>query len=36
MPEVIEELRRQWGRFYLPPEGGSNALAVKGCVELPG
>jgi 1-aminocyclopropane-1-carboxylate deaminase len=23
------------GRFYLLPEGGSNALAVRGCAELP-
>jgi 1-aminocyclopropane-1-carboxylate deaminase len=34
-PPVIEALRREWGRFYLLPEGGSNALAVRGCVELP-
>ncbi|WP_345632254.1 1-aminocyclopropane-1-carboxylate deaminase/D-cysteine desulfhydrase [Rugosimonospora acidiphila] len=35
-PAVIEALRREWGRFYLLPEGGSNTLAVKGCAELPG
>jgi 1-aminocyclopropane-1-carboxylate deaminase len=34
-PSVIEALQREWGRFYLLPEGGSNALAVKGCAELP-
>ena len=34
-PAVIEALRREWGRFYLLPEGGSNALAVRGCAELP-
>jgi len=34
-PEVIERLRREWGDFYLLPEGGSNELAVRGCAELP-
>jgi 1-aminocyclopropane-1-carboxylate deaminase len=34
-PPVIDALRREWGRFYLLPEGGSNVLAVRGCVELP-
>jgi 1-aminocyclopropane-1-carboxylate deaminase len=34
-PEVIAELRRRWGDFYLVPEGGSNAPAVRGCAELP-
>jgi 1-aminocyclopropane-1-carboxylate deaminase len=34
-PPVIEALRREWSRFYLLPEGGSNALAVRGCSELP-
>lgn len=33
-PEVIEKLARQFGTFYLVPEGGSNALAVKGCAEI--
>jgi 1-aminocyclopropane-1-carboxylate deaminase len=33
-PEVIEALRREWGRFYLLPEGGSNPLAVRGTAEL--
>ncbi|WP_239134537.1 1-aminocyclopropane-1-carboxylate deaminase/D-cysteine desulfhydrase [Rugosimonospora africana] len=32
---VIEALRREWGRFYLLPEGGSNSLALKGCAEIP-
>ena len=31
---VQETLRSQFGRFYLLPEGGSNALAVKGCMEI--
>jgi 1-aminocyclopropane-1-carboxylate deaminase len=34
-PEVIASLREQFGDFYLLPEGGSNALAVRGCAELP-
>ncbi|MEJ3742220.1 pyridoxal-phosphate dependent enzyme [Actinomycetes bacterium KLBMP 9797] len=33
---VIDGLRRQYGDFYLIPEGGSNALALRGCAELPG
>ena len=32
----IEQLRQQWGNFYLIPEGGTNALAVKGCEEILG
>jgi 1-aminocyclopropane-1-carboxylate deaminase len=32
---VIEALRAEFGDFYLLPEGGSNALAVRGCSELP-
>jgi 1-aminocyclopropane-1-carboxylate deaminase len=34
-PEVIAALRREFGEFYLLPEGGSNELAVRGCAELP-
>lgn len=34
-PEVEAILREQFGEFYLLPEGGSNALAVRGCAELP-
>lgn len=33
-PFFIENLRKQFGDFYLVPEGGSNALAVKGCAEI--
>lgn len=33
-PELIEELRDLFGDFYLLPEGGSNALAVRGCNEI--
>jgi 1-aminocyclopropane-1-carboxylate deaminase len=35
-PDVTELLRRQFGKFYLLPEGGSNILAVRGCAEVPG
>jgi 1-aminocyclopropane-1-carboxylate deaminase len=30
----IEELKQEFGKFYLIPEGGSNVLAVKGCSEI--
>ncbi|MGI5414416.1 1-aminocyclopropane-1-carboxylate deaminase/D-cysteine desulfhydrase [Actinomadura luteofluorescens] len=33
-PDVVEALRERWGGFYLLPEGGSNAAAVRGCAEL--
>ncbi|MDO1447098.1 pyridoxal-phosphate dependent enzyme [Rhodocytophaga aerolata] len=33
-PEVLYSLQEQYGNFYLIPEGGSNALAVKGCMEI--
>ncbi|GAA1581054.1 pyridoxal-phosphate dependent enzyme [Kribbella sancticallisti] len=32
---VIDALHREFGDFYLIPEGGSNADAVRGCAELP-
>ncbi len=32
--DFLEELRKQFGDFYLLPEGGSNELAVKGCSEI--
>lgn len=35
-PDLAAALRRRHGDFYRIPEGGSNALAVKGCAELPG
>ncbi len=31
-----DELQRQYGPHYLIPEGGSNVLALRGCVELVG
>jgi 1-aminocyclopropane-1-carboxylate deaminase/D-cysteine desulfhydrase-like pyridoxal-dependent ACC family enzyme len=30
----IEDLHKKFGDFYLIPEGGSNAFAVKGCTEI--
>ena len=33
-PEHLQKLQDQFGNFYLVPEGGSNALAVKGCTEI--
>lgn len=35
-PEVIAMLHRKFGEFYLLPEGGSNADALRGCAEIPG
>lgn len=34
-PEVLDGLRRRFGEFFLIPEGGSNAAAVRGAAELP-
>jgi 1-aminocyclopropane-1-carboxylate deaminase len=34
-PEVIAMLHRRFGEFFLLPEGGSNADAVRGCAEIP-
>ncbi len=34
-PEVVAALRDRFGDFFLLPEGGSNAEAVRGCSELP-
>ena len=33
-PSVEAELRGRWGTFFLIPEGGSNELAVRGCVPI--
>lgn len=33
-PEFINKLRNRFDDFYLLPEGGTNALAVKGCTEI--
>ena len=35
-PDVVAALDREFGPFYLLPEGGSNDLAVRGCAELVG
>jgi 1-aminocyclopropane-1-carboxylate deaminase len=35
-PAVIAALHHRFGDFYLLPEGGSNAAAVRGCAEVPG
>jgi 1-aminocyclopropane-1-carboxylate deaminase len=32
--QFIEDLRKQFGTFYLIPEGGTNGLALKGCEEF--
>lgn len=31
---IIEQLKSEFGNFYLIPEGGTNNLAVKGCAEI--
>ena len=33
-PGFIDDLHKKFGDFYLVPEGGSNPLAVKGCIEI--
>lgn len=33
-PESVDALERMFGRFYLIPEGGANAMGVKGCTEI--
>ncbi|MGE0562180.1 MAG: 1-aminocyclopropane-1-carboxylate deaminase/D-cysteine desulfhydrase [Flavobacteriales bacterium] len=33
-PTFLEELKNEFGAFYLVPEGGSNTFAVKGCIEI--
>ena len=32
--EFIEQLKAEYGHFYLLPEGGTNGLAIKGCEEI--
>ena len=34
-PAVIAALHDRFGDFYLLPEGGSNALAARGCAQIP-
>ena len=33
-PNFIEQLKKDYGDFYLLPEGGTNELAIKGCEEI--
>lgn len=33
-PTFIAALQKQFGDFYLVPEGGTNGLAIKGCEEI--
>ena len=33
-PSFVEKLKEDFGAFYLIPEGGTNALAIKGCEEF--
>lgn len=33
-PEILARLIEEFGDFYLIPEGGGNALAVQGCMEM--
>ncbi len=33
-PAVVDGLHERFGDFYLLPEGGSNALAVRGCAPI--
>lgn len=30
----LKELEKQFGAFYMVPEGGTNSLAIKGCEEI--
>ena len=32
--DFLQQLKNTFGEFYLLPEGGTNALAVKGCSEI--
>ena len=33
-PQFLQKLKQQFGDVYILPEGGSNALALKGCKEI--
>ncbi len=33
-PSYIKQLKKEFGSFYVLPEGGSNTLAVRGCEEI--
>lgn len=32
--EMLQKLQKKFSSFYLVPEGGTNALAIKGCEEI--
>ena len=32
--DFVEELKKQFGDFYLIPEGGNNEEGIKGCIEI--
>ncbi|MFO0434775.1 MAG: 1-aminocyclopropane-1-carboxylate deaminase/D-cysteine desulfhydrase, partial [Sphingobacteriaceae bacterium] len=32
--DLIEELKQEFGDFYMIPEGGNNELGIKGCMEI--
>ena len=32
--EFVEQLKAEYGHFYLLPEGGTNDLAIRGCEEI--
>ncbi|GAA4932337.1 pyridoxal-phosphate dependent enzyme [Algibacter agarivorans] len=32
--DFLNELKNEFGNFYLIPEGGTNSLAIKGCEEI--
>ena len=34
LPDFIQDLKAEFGDFYLLPEGGTNPLAIKGCEEI--
>jgi 1-aminocyclopropane-1-carboxylate deaminase len=34
-PDALNRLRSEFGDCYVLPEGGSNALAVRGCADIP-
>ena len=33
-PNFLDDLKKEFGNFYLVPEGGTNELAIKGCEEI--
>lgn len=33
-PQFLDDLKNEFGNFYMLPEGGTNHLAIKGCEEI--